>query len=310
MTNITDISEQLANLPCFKQAIITKIAPLNEGLSRCCYQVFYDNDIALVKSLMTTASTAKIEAQVQMLAAAADLSSKVIYADTAWLINEYLIGENLNQLPRLETKSKIDITLTLLANFHQLSVINENKAKSAVNEQIFNIKTTCLSLIHSTLIPDVEKKIIEKVFNDIYSPFLRQLTTCAIQNVLCHGDANFSNVIRCQNEQGRVDHKLIDFECATLAPIEYDLAMLMAINHLELSELHYIKAQYLSATNMKNVKLDDRLVTRYYFLSLLINGLWYYIAYINNNNEKYYRLQQKQFTILSDYYPKLKLMTR
>ena len=74
------------------------------------------------------------------------------------------------------------------------------------------------------------------------------ITLGSIEQVLCHGDANFSNAMQLKYPQlnSVAVHKLIDFECACIAPADFDLAMLMAVNEIERAEIALINDQYIS----------------------------------------------------------------
>ena len=90
--------------------------------------------------------------------------------------------------------------------------------------------------------------------------------------VLCHGDLNFSNVMTLENKR-----YLLDFECACLAEKAFDLGMMLAINKCSLEQVIWVG----KSTNSPQEK-----VTRYYLLSLLINGLWFLLASINESSQR------------------------
>jgi thiamine kinase-like enzyme len=160
--------------------------------------------------------------------------------------------------------------------------------------------------------------------------------------VFCHGDANFSNVIKLENstaDDADFRYQLIDFECACIAPIEYELGMMMAVNEIESSKIEWLITQYAtqqyhqqysrssSDTYTDNKKINhteivDNLetmislprniitcyVTRYYVLSLIINGLWYFSKYQQCQAEKYKELANKQFSLLRKLYPETNIV--
>ena len=117
--------------------------------------------------------------------------------------------------------------------------------------------------------------------------------------------------------------------------------MLMAVNEIQSSKTEQIIALYCSAkftatlfqfsqqsrlTNKENktinaaensIKIVDNLavstvnsgyinkgvVTRYHYLSFIINGLWYLSQFHQHQQEKYKKLANNQFSLLAEHYP-------
>ena len=67
---------------------------------------------------------------------------------------------------------------------------------------------------------------------------------------------------------------LIDFECAHIAPGEFDLAMFIAINNLTSQHITQIVAEYMSLVPSYRPNVD--LLNYYILYSFYINGLWYF----------------------------------
>ena len=67
---------------------------------------------------------------------------------------------------------------------------------------------------------------------------------------------------------------LIDFESICMAPREYELGMLLAINLINLNNVADI-IQYYNDCHFIDANIDVDLVMRYRDISLFINGLWY-----------------------------------
>ena len=88
-------------------------------------------------------------------------------------------------------------------------------------------------------------------------------------NVVCHGDLNFTNILHDNDNTAW----LIDFECAQLAPPEFDLAMFIAVNNIATQDITHIIAEY--SALMPTSRLNKSLLHYYLLFSLLINGLWY-----------------------------------
>ena len=128
------------------------------------------------------------------------------------------------------------------------------------------------------------------------------------QLTLCHGDLNFNNLIVDQLSSGR----LIDFESACLAEVEFDLAMLVAVNLLTDIDLNHLVSQY--RESRRNILLtnqsikcqyqesDDvastKKVTRYLFFCYLINGLWYLLEDNQLDVQSQLAYAKQQFTQL------------
>jgi thiamine kinase-like enzyme len=66
---------------------------------------------------------------------------------------------------------------------------------------------------------------------------------------------------------------LIDFECAQLAPAEFDLAMFIAVNTFGKQDITQLIAKY--QTLVPTYKLNSSLLQYYLLYSFFINGLWY-----------------------------------
>jgi len=134
---------------------------------------------------------------------------------------------------------------------------------------------------------------------------------------------------------------LIDFECACIAPIEYELGMMMAVNEIENSKIEWVKTQYTAQQNRQQYSrsssdiytdnqqenhtvIVDNLeqmmtfprnitigtVMRYYVLSLIINGLWYFSKYQHFQGEKYRELANKQFSLLVKQHPETNIVIK
>ena len=186
---------------------------------------------------------------------------------------------------------------------------------------------------------------------DVLLQELAQLKAGQSNDVFCHGDANFSNVIKKENSKKNTDnsrYQLIDFECACIAPIEYELAMLMAVNEIQSSKTEQIIALYcqlssrphssntlqqsrltnkenktinaaensmeivdnLAVSTVNSGYINKRLVTRYRYLGFIINGLWYLAQFYQHQREKYKKLANNQFSLLAEHYPETNIVIK
>ena len=56
-----------------------------------------------------------------------------------------------------------------------------------------------------------------------------------VNSVICHGDLNFGNIFYDEHKKNDV-FKLIDFESLCLMPKEYDIAMMLAVNGVNINK--------------------------------------------------------------------------
>ncbi len=372
VTNLTSgINEQykplikdLCLLPCFANRSINSVAVIDSGLSQSCFRVQVDEHQYFAKHITSGAT----EILANKLAADSDVAPKLVYAEGDWLISEFLSGELLENT-QLSEDEQLTVILSLLTKCHRLPFSSSN-----LNSQIANSKSANTLVNHSaSVLPRLEiEQIISQLFQELSSQqpdvlnqqislteVNRLMTTAesALQDlaqiraevrqsneVFCHGDANFSNVIKLENStttDAVLRYQLIDFECACIAPIEYELGMLMAVNEIENSKIKWVIAQYsdqqsnqqywqsISETYIDNqqgnhTEIVDNLeqmmtlsrnittyrVTRYYALSLIINGLWYLSKYQYFQSEKYKELANKQFSLLVKQHPETNIVIK
>ena len=342
---------ELCLLPCFAQQIIQNVTSLETGLSQPCFRVHTNKHDYFAKYLANSGA----ELVANKLAAEFGIAPKLIYGAGQWLITDFITGELLVDC-HLSEDEKLATTLALLAQCHRLT-------KSSINRQIGQQSSShnnaltipylaiedTLAQLFQALLPQQPLSTNEQLLLSqlnrlmaIAKPVLQELAQTRTEvghsnEVFCHGDANFTNVIKLANAtkaDDELQYQLIDFECACIAPIEYDIAMLMAVNEIESNKIAQVIALYsqhnaqqilrqqsgpLMSKNHadKAVKIVDNLpdmtknmdnickhlVTRYYCLSLIINGLWYLLQYQQRNEEKYKKLANKQFLLLANRYP-------
>ena len=222
-----------------------------------------------------------IEPKVQQLVAKYGLAPKVYYYDDKWLISEFIDGEMLHQAKATEAE-KLRIMLGLLSKLHQLE-LPENSFV-----EILDIKSTALDFIDSVS----HLADLSTVFKYINLIELGQQ-----EHVLCHGDANYFNVI-CGEKV-----RLIDFTATSLAPKEYDLGMMLAINRIDKSLVEEMIEIYVKHCN-NNTLVDSCVVMRYAMLSCVINGCWYLQQYQQHQpqspNPHFIKCAHEQFDYLAN----------
>lgn len=262
------IVRQLNNLPCFKQ--VEKVTPITIGLSSHCYQVFADNKSCFVKELTITdeVSVAKDAAQKRF-------SPRVIYHDNQWLITDYIVADNLLKHPNT-LNEKIVISTKLMALCHQLKT----------HIELFNPAKIIDDLI-SRLPATIQES---KAFLLLVKSITAQLTV-KDNLVCCHGDINFSNILIDKED----NTWLVDFECTTFAPVEYDLAMFIAVNNLEHKKIAIVLEHYQSDSILK---IDKSRLYDYLHYCYLVNALWYTQAAIINKNSHIQQLAKQQWNNL------------
>ena len=257
-------------LPCFDEIIYIEL--LNGGLSHTCMKVTTTTQAFFVKKLNKNSSSneALISHTVSINAHFSQLSPQVIYTDNNWLVTEFVEAKPLTSLYKTEPAC-IDISLDIMVKLHTLPAAN--------NLPILDIKQS----IHE-LISKLSEALPEKLahLNTVALSVADKLSLHTADSnpdiVLCHGDVNYTNIL--------IDNKstswLIDFECASLAPREFDLAMFIAVNNLSIAKIKCLILQYEKLTS--GVKLDSTLLTYYLLYSYFINGLWYFDR--NNKPDK------------------------
>lgn len=239
----------LGTLPCFTQ--VESISKITSGLSQHCFKVHADNKIYFAKTINDTA-----EVSVAACASESGLSPNVIYHDQHWLITNYIDADNL-ALSTLSADDKVKYALKLMVQCHQLNVTPaELSAKGIIK-----------SLLNNQHYPILQKKAFLTFADMICAPLNN-----SENGVCCHGDLNFSNVLLNQAQ----NTWLVDYECACIAPIEYDLAMFIAVNSLDNNDRTRIIEQY---EIQSPVSVDPKLLNHCLLFCHFINTLWYFNAY-------------------------------
>ncbi|WP_440876663.1 phosphotransferase [Thalassotalea sp. PLHSN55] len=302
---MNDIRQQLAKLDLFVGYDLTKyqicIEPIAQGTSHQCFKVTLIDNLNASNTKQYFAKylvghySASIEIEATMLAAKHKFGATLVYTDQTWLISEFIDGQTLAQVT-MPTDEKMDIAMQLMAKLHQLSDASLAKLE-ALN--VIGIISSLISTHSASFIEQfsLEKMALLNRWLAVQNSQLASLTN-RLNLVLCHGDVNFSNIIKTKtktNANKLASHQssspcvLVDFECASIAPVEFDIAMFVAINHSELTLLDLTVDQYVhmylgyknaSANSIDSAqssigKVDKNLVNALLPCCYLLNGLWY-----------------------------------
>lgn len=271
----------LSSLPCFSN--IRCITEMTGGLSNPCFKVDAEGISYFAKK--TAEPFFDVEIYLTTISANKGIAPALIYHDSQWIISRYIEGKNL-AIKDIPLKEKIFLSIKLMRKFHQLEISSFQHDDVAYNPKLIknlNISQTIDDLLNSNLQPQLVNLLnnygveIQKLITKEQNKLINNLNATSVLNntVCCHSDINFSNVL-IDNEQ---EAWLIDFEYACFAPIEFDLAMLSAVNNIPNSLADFIVNIYQQEAN---VQLNTSLLSYYLLFCHLINGLWYY----NMSHEK------------------------
>jgi thiamine kinase-like enzyme len=267
-----ELLNELKSLPFFTD--IQAIEVITQGLSQTAIKVTTSSQAFFAKKL--NQPTANTEIACALLCAnltgkyhseqgiTEQLSPQVIYHDRKWLITHFINGLTLAN-KSIGNNKKISIALNVMAKLHQLPTtlarhpIPSLNPIATINDLITKLPAS-LSSYGNTL------TTISKSLSTNIESIIAQTKT---GHLICHGDVNFSNIL--QDNCNRA--WLIDFECAQLAPVEFDLAMFIAVNNIAKQNITQLVAKY--QTLMPTYKLNSNLLQYYLLYSFFINGLWY-----------------------------------
>ena len=255
----------LSKLTCFNR--IDAVAPIAAGLSSQCYQVSADNKLFFTKQITSTRETT-----VSLHAASQHISPNVIFHDQSWLVTQYIDGENL-ALGQQSIDEKILIAIKLMVQCHQIAEKPIELAPKNITDELIN--NAHFSILQQTELLQVATQLTSELKN---TP----------NNVCCHGDLNFSNIIIDRTKRAY----LVDFECAFTAPAEYDLAMFVAVNNIDKDQVTPIINHY---QKYSLIEVNPSLLKQYLLFCHFINGLWYMQVYNETNLPKFKHLANQQW---------------
>lgn len=230
-----------------------------------------------------------------------NITASLIDHNNNTLLLEKLSGKSLN-LYQSNLSEKIAIAINLMAKFH-----HQFKATSLEHSPIDTLKLSCVfdELMNYAQIARTDKANISayvaKLINNINDKNIYDKGNNASDNVVCHGDINFTNILIDQNK-----YWLIDFESTCLMPAEYDIAMMLAVNEITISYVPDTASNYIKQANKLSehkVKINEELISLYYCVALLINGLWYLGRYHERHNDLLLKKAKQQLKLLSYFYP-------
>jgi thiamine kinase-like enzyme len=277
---------QLSLLPCFVQQNIKKVFVIDSGLSQPCFRVQTDDNEYFAKQL-TSDST---ELFANRLASDHGIAPTLIYAEGEWLISEFLSGELLANCKLSEDK-RLAVTLSLLTQCHALPLPSNSFSVDSDKDASFKIPRLAIEqtltelfqdlLPQNQLMSDTKLSLSERnSLMAISTSVLKKVTQTSnevgqSQDVFCHGDANFSNIIKATNvpdsntvTNANHHYQLIDFGCSSVASIEYDIAMLMAVNEIEASKTERVIAEYCHQRTQDNVVTEPQSVNQQYLQNI------------------------------------------
>lgn len=258
MSLFKDLTAEIKKLPCF--SAMAKTTKIEQGCSQPCFYVQDDMHEYFVKRL--NPETAEIEVKATTVAAQQLISPKIIFCSNQWLVTEYV-----QVCPSIELGARnatiASDCLNLMIRFHQVDV----------DLPKLNIEQTINTLSSAACVNDKQIDTVSTLRDRLLGSLVNQTVL-----VPCHGDVNYSNVLISSNRQW-----LIDYECACLAEPEYDIAMYMAINHISVDQVDSLLKFYQKETQNQHGLCDVK-VTCYLDLSLLINSLWYFGKFKQNND--------------------------
>jgi thiamine kinase-like enzyme len=263
---------ELKSLPCFTQ--IQSVDLLAHGLSQTAIKVLTTSQVFFAKKLNQHTANSEIACALLCSNLASknqpeqgntkQLSPQVVYHDQHWLVTHFIHGLTLADT-NLNNNKKIAIALNLMAQLHSSPPTLANYPIPQLNPSF------TVNELLSTLPPLLfeHRNTLSKIGQSLSNAICSLITDTQRVNVVCHGDLNFTNVLQDNGNNAY----LIDFECAQLAPPEFDLAMFIAVNNIVTQDITHIITEY--SALMPSYRLNSRLLHYYLLYSLLINGLWY-----------------------------------
>ena len=285
------LTQQLAKLSYFNN--IKQICVIDSGASAASFKVQTSQGLFFAKYLASTQmhteisclNDQKIEVKTNLYAAEQGLAPEVCYFDSQWLISRYFNGIELSK-SHLCLNDKLHIAIELMYRCHQL-----NRKTCAEYLPVLSIQQTIDSLINYDFYQPEQLYLLQKI-----ADYLATSIHVEAKSV-CHGDINFTNILLSHQNQPLKPYYLIDYECACLANVEYDIAMLLAVNHPNNA---YHKAVIHLYEEFSSYKIDDKLVTRYLCFCYLINALWYFNKFKQTADQTMQKYAVKQFELLDE----------
>ena len=259
--SLAQVKQSLLSLPCFDGVTIESITPFFNGLSHHVFNVRCLDDklgsqYNCVAKWLEGHQTGDKEASVTTYLAKHQLTPTVMFCNSQWLITSYLAGSTLMNA-NLSIQQKLELSTELL---NQLYCIGEDDQLLGVN--LFDPLPYVDTLIQaSTFSSSIKTSLLDLVK-------AHSVDMSALKKVIIHGDANFCNFIF---KTGEDSLQMIDFEASSFSTREYDIAMLLAVNHIPMKTIHLVKKTHNIFSEISQIS-----VMRYLVISCLINVLWYF----------------------------------
>ncbi|MGJ8693155.1 MAG: phosphotransferase family protein [Thalassotalea sp.] len=272
----------LAEFNALNLGSIASFNTINHGLSQYCFDVVTEHSQQYIVKLYVNGVTATLPELQAYQAFRNDFIPELIADSKHLIVLEKLSGQLLTTAD-FALHHKVSLALSGAKKLHQLTITPELSFCRALN----------FSAILTSLIQPLTQQ--QTLFNLLNSAIGQQLQTLndylnnkIVKPVLCHGDLNFGNVFFDAIDDN-LAVKLIDFESLCLMPREYDVAMLFAVNNIDIVALDHLfepawltddVAEHLTEQFVETTsQLDKQLIQCYYRISLLINGIWYLNRY-------------------------------
>jgi len=268
-----DVMNSLKSLPFFSE--IQAISLLANGLSQTALKVTTPTQVFFAKKL--SKETACTEISCALLCAGLNtkdvseqgtnqqLSPQVIYHDQHWLVTAFISGLALVDA-NLNNDRKMSIALSLMVELHQFP---QELAKHTIplldtTRSVKRLLTKPAPFLIS------QGNSLDKVTKSLSASINSLISDSTSSHVICHGDLNLTNILIDDGQRPW----LIDFECAHVAPEEFDLAMFIAVNNIANQHITKIVAEYMNL--VPSYRPNGGLLNYYILYSLYINGLWYF----------------------------------
>lgn len=263
----------------FFKTLPTSVEAIKEGHSHLSFKVVCNNKQYFAKYIGDRCADNELAVLKKV---SGDISPTLRYYDSKWFISDFLDYPTLTSL--LNTKPSLCKKINSLAIKAMVDFHRYNANIPAINFADLFIQAPFITANTFAFI------------QSFIAPILASKNTREL--VLCHGDLNFSNLLITDKTK---NYFLIDYECSGYAEREFDIAMMMAINHFTYPQLPDVISEYtasyklirkLNSTTQKilNKNVYNKIVcadkvTRYYIFSLYINTLWYFTKYKESGSD-------------------------
>lgn len=280
MEDIESIERALFCLPFFCDLSV-KIKRITAGQSHVCFDVFAGKQRYIAKYIGDRDASQEVGGLKST--SLSGLAPCVSYVDRQWILCHFI---RYPSLATLLHQGECDQSYAISSLIKAMVCCHSHQAD--------------VQPINFVLLAD--KKIDNRFFSEYTLTFLTPLFEILIaaiepsQYVFCHGDLNYSNLLM---DVSSGEHALIDYECSGYAEREFDIGMMMAINFISIEVLPNIIAQYQQSMKELTYLINSEKVTRYFFVSLYINALWYFDKYEATGVNAYLVEAKKQQNFLN-----------